>query len=268
MSCYGIAIGHWAKTIILGLGSNTFDVYSDVGSGIYHMQAKNVTRTFLGNETVPDNCIALLLEHTTLPTSTTVIPTHICLEEDTVWAAITFGCIQMPALVLALCAAVGAVFVRCNNSKMPDNYAGYKKALLGSLFLLFIPFPLLVFLQQVASLLIQTDQMELLSAIFLFGEGALEASPQLLLLLYIIGSDAEREIPWIQKASIVSSLLIISKTSIAMFLSESFDRFTNPSQVVDHATYNDSILKGKSLAENCSSWSSSPRPSSLASPSR
>ena len=59
MSCYGIAIGHWAKTIILGLGSNTFDVYSDVGSGIYHMQAKNVTRTFLENDTVPDNCTVL-----------------------------------------------------------------------------------------------------------------------------------------------------------------------------------------------------------------
>ena len=37
----------------------------------------------------------------------------------------------------------------------------------------------------------------ILSTIFLFGEGALEASPQLLLLLYIIGSDAEREIHWI-----------------------------------------------------------------------
>ena len=60
----------------------------------------------------------------------------------------------------------------------------------------------------------------LLSAIFLFGEGALEASPQLLLL--IILSDAEREIHWIQKASIASSLLAISKTSIEVFVSESY----------------------------------------------
>ena len=59
MNCFGLAIGHWAKTIILGLGSNTFDVYSDVGSGIYHMQAKNVTRAFMENDTVPENCIIL-----------------------------------------------------------------------------------------------------------------------------------------------------------------------------------------------------------------
>ena len=101
MSCYGIAIGHWAKTIILSLGSNTFDVYSDLGSGIYHLQAKNVTRTFSANETVPESCF--------LPPSNSTGEQYDCLEEDTVWAAITFGCIQLPALVLALCGAVAAV---------------------------------------------------------------------------------------------------------------------------------------------------------------
>ena len=260
--------GHVAKTILLGMAINLLDVSTDVGSGLSHQQPKNVTRTFMENDTVPDNCIVLpeelqrfdCLDCTILPnttdtghnykcldcTSTTVLPTHVCLEEDTVWAAITFGCIQMPAIVLALCAAVGTVFVRC--SYPPSFYAGHKKALLGSLLLLIIPFPLLVFVQQVASLFIQTDQMELLSAVFLFGEGALEASPQLLLLLYIIGSDAEREIPWIQKASIVSSLLTISKTSIEMFVTESFGPDTSPSFVLDHSkTFNDSILKGKSL---------------------
>ena len=63
MSCYGIAIGHWAMTIILGLGSNTFDVYSDMGSGIYHLEAKNVTRTFSANETVPGTCFLMSIVH-------------------------------------------------------------------------------------------------------------------------------------------------------------------------------------------------------------
>ena len=90
--------------------------------------------------------------------------------------------------------------------------------------------------------------MELLSAVFLFGEGALEASPQLLLLVYIIVSDAEREIPWIQKASIISSVLSISKTAIELYVSESFERVTIPSAVLNHSgSLNDSMLKGKSL---------------------
>ena len=85
-----------------------------------------------------------------------------------------------------------------------------------------------------ASLFIQTDQMELLSAVFLFGEGSLEASPQLLLLLYIIVSDAEREIPWIQKASIISLLLTISKTAIELYVSESYGMGMTPSRILSH----------------------------------
>ena len=163
------SIGHVVKTIFLGMAFNLFDVYSDVGSGLYHHQPKNVTRLFLATDTVPNYCIAL--------PSTTTGEGHQyykCLEEDIFWAAITFGCIQLPALVLALCGVV-AVVVTCG------RYGGCKRMLLVALLLLFIPFPLLVFTQQVASLFIQTDQMELLSAVFLFGEGALEASPQLLL---------------------------------------------------------------------------------------
>ena len=34
-SC-GVDIGHWVKTIVLGLGTNTFDVFTDVGTGIHH----------------------------------------------------------------------------------------------------------------------------------------------------------------------------------------------------------------------------------------
>ena len=77
-------------------------------------------------------------------------------------------------------------------------YEGCSIKVLGCLLLGITPFPLVVFAQQVNSLFMpDSAQMELLSSIFLFGEGALEASPQLLLLLYIIVSDCERDIPWI-----------------------------------------------------------------------
>ena len=100
------SVGHVVKTIILGIASNFFDVYSDVGSGIYHQQPKNVSRTFLANDAVPNNCNAMN------NSTREVDHTHVCLEEDVVWATITFGCIQLPAVVLALCGAVGVV-LRC-----------------------------------------------------------------------------------------------------------------------------------------------------------
>ena len=46
--------GHVVKTIILGLGLNAFDVFSDVGVGISHAQDKNVTRFFAANDTIPE----------------------------------------------------------------------------------------------------------------------------------------------------------------------------------------------------------------------
>ena len=138
MSSFGSAIGHWAKTIILGLGSNTFDVYSDLGSGIFHLQAKNVTRTFWVNETLPESCFLLPNN------SSSIGEQYECLEEDIFWATITFGCIQLPALVLALCGAVAAVLLRCTSPTIQYS-KGYEKVLAGALLLLFIPFPLLVF---------------------------------------------------------------------------------------------------------------------------
>ena len=87
----------------------------------------------------------------------------------------------------------------------------------AALLFLFIPFPLLIFTQQVAGLFTEGNtQMEVWSAIFLYAKGSLKASPQSLLLLYIIFSDAE------QKASLISSLLTISKTVIGLFINESY----------------------------------------------
>ena len=103
--------------------------------------------------------------------------TYECLEEDPLWAIITLSCVHLPALVLGLCLVVGVVLLRCFENA--DWYAGYKKVLGGAVLLLITPFPVVVFTQQVASLFMQEDaQMELLSAIFLFGEQGSLIIPQ------------------------------------------------------------------------------------------
>ena len=35
-------IGHVVKTIVLGLGTNSFDVFSDVGNSLYHYHPKTI----------------------------------------------------------------------------------------------------------------------------------------------------------------------------------------------------------------------------------
>ena len=182
--------GHVVKTIILGLSLNLFDVGSDIGVGISHAQEKKVKRFFSANDTIPDYCILVstkmdpYLRHGSDGVLTTLAEeeadyshTYECLEEDPLWAIITLSCVHLPALVLGLCLVVGVVLLRCFENA--DWYAGYKKVLGGAVLLLITPFPVVVFTQQVASLFMQEDaQMELLSAIFLFGEQGSLIIPQ------------------------------------------------------------------------------------------
>ena len=179
-------IGHVVKTIVLGLGTNSFDVFSDVGNGLYHYHPKNVTR-YMGNVTmVTENLTQVLGNFTMVGDNSTSVPDNCfphddfnvtgmfdCEEQDIKWAMITFACIQLPAVVLALCGALGALWEGCIHG---FGY-GEPKMLLGSFLILLVPFPLLVFSQQVASLCIRNAQMEFLSSVFLFGEGSLVASP-------------------------------------------------------------------------------------------
>ena len=236
-----IDIGHAVKTIVLRLGSNIFDVSSDVQNGLYHYYPKNVTR-FLGNGSggLTANC-TLSPEHNASEMMFT------CVEEDTVFAALTFTFIQMPAIILAIFTVLGSLAKGCREGFGSDQ----AKKFLSVVLLLLVPFPLLICVQQIASIFIRTDQMEYWSIMFLFGEGSLEAPPQLLLMMYIIFSDSEREVAWVTWISLVSSVFTISKTSINLYLGESFwgsggDTFV-PEEVFEAESLKDSMFKGKSL---------------------
>ena len=107
--------------------------------------------------------------------------------------SLTFTFIQMPAIILAIFTILGALAKGCREGFGSDQ----AKKFLSVVLLLLVPFPVLIFVQQVASIFIRTDQMEYWSILFLFGEGSLEAPPQLLLMMYIIFSDSEREVAWV-----------------------------------------------------------------------
>jgi hypothetical protein len=129
--------------------------------------------------------------------------------------------VQLPAVVTFLCGTSALLIFRC---KFPSALAPRELVplLAGLSLLLLTPYPLTVAGQQLISLLSTDPRMELLGAILLFGEGSMEASPQLFLLLYIVASDSKRDIALIQWISIGSSVLSISKSTVEMFCSDSY----------------------------------------------
>ena len=117
--------GHVVKTIILGLGLNAFDVFSDVGVGSSHAQDKNVTRFFAANDTIPEYCVPV--------TMTRSDEDYEWLEDHTFWALSIFGPL---AVLLAISAALAGVIC----AKMKSG-----KILLVALLPMLLPF-LLFFL--------------------------------------------------------------------------------------------------------------------------
>ena len=122
MGCVSsLDIGHVVKTIVLGLGTNTVDVFSDVRSGLLHYYPKNVTR-YLGNYTmVNDNITEMMLDlDMSVPDNCfphddfNVTGMFDCEEQDIMWAMITFVCIQLTAIVRGgRWTSLDASFVRC-----------------------------------------------------------------------------------------------------------------------------------------------------------
>merc|ERR1719431_1745853 len=131
----------------------------------------------------------------------------------------TIGLIQLPGVVLAVCAAGAMMLYKRGGDTAADVS---KRMIVSALSLAIIPYPLVVWIFHLYCLCYgPTPQLELMSAVLLLGEGSLEAAPQLTLQLYIIMSNPNRTVNWIQYLAIISAFLSISKTSIELFLSES-----------------------------------------------
>ena len=223
-----VGLGEIVQTLVLGLGLHILDVSTDTSNGFYQLALENVTRSL--QEPVPDSCSPLEDGR------------FLCEERNVVWGALTFAFIQFPGLLLAVC----GTFVICNYWRQHE-FPGWKVLLV--VFLLYIvPFPLVVVVQLVATLFIQTPRMSLVSAIFLFLEGSLEASPQLLLISSTIMSDKERPVASIQITSMISSTIAIFKTSLALYIAESFAVKSTPSSVVKHSSnLDDGLTKGQKM---------------------
>ena len=224
-------MAHIAKTLILGLGLNILDVSTDIDNAIYHLQPKNVTRNLSSSAPLPPSCLPL-------PPS----GQYECEEEHPLWAGLTLAALQLPGWILFLCATT-VLLTYWRRNQFPGC-----SVLAGLAILPFVPFPLVVVAQLLASLFIRTKQMALISVIFLFLEGCLEAFPQLLLLGSITFSDKEREVVSLQITSMVSSTITILKTCIEVYCAESYALKSSSSSIMKHSsTLGDSLMKDKTM---------------------
>ena len=229
-------IGPWIKIVFIIVNS-TFDVVSDLLTGLHHNQVKNVTRYFGNSTMVPDNCFP--------NPDFNVTGSFKCREKDLTWAVLTFACIHLPSVMTALFYVFHALSYSCVHS----FDCNVRKFLLSSLISFIVPFPFIVFFFHVTSLLVANSQLQLVAAtITVYSEGMFEAAPQLILQTYIILSDFDREIDVSQIVSILTSVITISKITIEMFLIETYIPEEN---VQGHfvPTNDDSMLKDRSVLE-------------------
>ena len=68
MSCLSLAcLGHWIKTLVLGIAANAFDVWTDGTNGKTFLEGRRVNRSFEENITVPDSCFQVTVTECLVP---------------------------------------------------------------------------------------------------------------------------------------------------------------------------------------------------------
>ena len=223
---------HVLTVLVLGLGMSSYDVGTDGLNGFQFLTEHD--RFFPSNATIPPHCVAVgnMSGH------------YSC--RDVVWGILTIGLIQLPGVVLAVCAAGALMMFKC---KHPDGWYGTvvsKRMVMSALSLAIIPYPLVVWIFHLYCLCHgPTPQLELMSSVLLLGEGSLEAAPQLTLQLYIIMSNPAMAVTWTQYLAIISAFLSIAKTSIELFLSESGEWLDIDDFMKHGHTFHDSLLTNK-----------------------
>ena len=165
-------IGHWAKTLVLGLGFYLIDFGSDVNLGLDYYNPINVTR-YMGDSTViPEYCVP----HPDV--NTTGI--FECEEEHKNLGDLTFVIISLPWLAIVF--EHGRVMVMYGWTHGFD----VKKALLLFFYFLFVPFPIAVIVHHVSNLFIMNQFMENHNTNLLALGASFEDGPQLILQLCIM----------------------------------------------------------------------------------
>ena len=191
------------NVIFLGLAPSVNDQVSDVLSGVNFLTPYKVNFND-SDENIPSHCFKV--DNSTLSCT------------DRVWGILALSFTQMPGVISALLHVL--VF----------------KDLWLCLFYLFFPYPLYVWYKHIKSLFGEYDsETETELANFVFLEAGFEASPQLLLQMYITLRQIERDVSVIQWITILTSSLTIIKGTMEGYATDDNEK--------------DSMLFGRGVCE-------------------
>ena len=201
---------HFLTVLVVSVLPTFFDMYTDAFAAKSFVQGANYTKYVknLSDPAFHENCVHIGRYTTFQPEEEIQYEEIECFETDVIWGGVTLLLIFLP----------GATFAK-DVSRIISEVMQKEKARFPLFFLLLLPsmlcFPVVLFLVKLVGLVTPGSEWKR-NIIWLTGmEGAWESSLQLLLTLFIIFSRADRRPAWWQVASLVASMVLVTKTAIA-----------------------------------------------------
>ena len=186
-----------------------YDLFTDSFAAKSFIQGTDYTK-YITNWSDPafhENCV-YVGQYTTFNPEPEIEYEISCFEKDIIWGAVTVLLILLPGAPLA-----GDV------SSIISEAMQNEKARCGLYWLLLLPtmliFPFILILLKLVGLINPGPEWKGKTIWITSIEGEWESSLQLLLTLFIIFTRADRKPAWWQVASLIASMVLVTKTSIA-----------------------------------------------------
>ena len=210
---WGEIFKHFFTALIISALPTFFDMYTDAFSAKSFIEGKNYTKfvTNLSDPAFHEKCVHVGRYITFQPEEEIQYEEIVCFETDVIWGGVTVLLILLP----------GAHFaddVSWIISEVTQNKVGcctlYWLLLLPTM----LCFPVFLILVKLVGLVNPGPEWKHKTIWLTSMEGEWESSMQLLLTLFIIFSRADRRPAWWQVASLVASMVLVTKTAIAEHL--------------------------------------------------
>ena len=208
---WGEIFKHFSTALMISALPTFFDMFTDAFSAKSFINGKNYTKfvTNLSNPAFHEKCVHVGRYITFQPEEEIQYEEIECFETDVIWGGVTVLLIFLPGFFFA-------VDVSIIISEVMQNKVGCCTLLL--LLPTMLIFPVVLVLVKLVGLVNPGPEWRRMAIWLTSMEGAWESSMQLLVTLFIIFSRADRRPAWWQVASLVASMVLVTKTAIAHHL--------------------------------------------------